>query len=536
MSNYPWENLRPNDTLQLVQREWITDQAWANLLALYLPIIGSDAHTLFHTFYQQINRETYQSEVLRHSDLMNMLVWNKETYIRARGRLEALGLLKIYTRKEQFQDPQLLVLLYAPVSRQTFFGNATLSSLLYGAVGEATYQKLLNADQIPAFQKIKGEEWKETTAQFKDVYHLPTHTPPTDTDAKMHITDASTVKIPLSKSGFDRSFFKDYLQQGFLGELAITTEVLDMSETLYQLYGYDEVDLARLAYQAADLRTNTIDVKRYQSLALKAATEPPRTKPETATRSEVSKPNAITSNTTTATSPSTTAPAGQPLQERATEAKKLEQAVLEQSQKQWKEKGLTDDQLALARDAKVYHVVVFARYLKEARGGFLTDKEMKGLNDMVARGHLKPEVINIMTYYYLIEQGNENLRVYTLQSTEDDWSQKKIYSAEDALYYLKERQVKRQEQLEQKRYNKPRRGYQERIPQWLVEQKKGTQTSNQPNETERSTQKKASDKSNANQKNTNQQSSSASQGSKQTTQKQADINQRLKRLMNKGGN
>ncbi|MDO4671082.1 MAG: hypothetical protein Q4A67_06385 [Aerococcus sp.] len=443
MPTYPWENMRPNDTFQLVQREWISDRDWEQLLTLYLPIIGSEAYTLFHAFYQQINKETFQSEVMRHSAIMNRLVWGKETYLRSRMRLEALGLIKVYTRKEQFQDPQLLVMLYAPVTRQAFFADPTLSSLLYSAVGEGEYQKLADKDRLLLLDKLQEDDWQETTAQLKDVYRLPMQHPNYHSASVSRLQDAKeTAILPLSGSDFDQKFFVEYLQQSFLGEKAVTDEVLAMSKTLYQLYGISEMDLARLAYQAADVGTNTIDVHRYQMLALKQAT----------------------SNQ-----------AGPVLTERVSVVKQQNKTQQKQQQAHWQQQGLTQDQLTLAAWARSYAVIPFARYLKESRNGFLTRQETRVLSDMMQSGRLKPEVINIMVYFYLIEQERESLPPSTLQRTEDDWLQHQVDSAEAALVYLKQRQEKQKQKKETKRYQKPKQGYQESVPQWLIDQNKARQ-------------------------------------------------------------
>lgn len=444
MATYPWENLRPNDTLQLVLKEWISDRDWGQLLNLYLPIIGSDAYALFHALYQRIGLETFQSEVLRHSDLMNLLVWNKETYVRARMRLEALGLLRVYTRKEQFQDPQALLFLYAPVTAATFFNDPTLSSLLYGAVGEARYQALAAKDEIALLKTFKAAEWQETTTQFKDAYRLPMQHPQAAMNAATHVTKATEPHLPLAPPDFDRELFTEYLQQSFLGERAVTAEVVAMSASLSQLYGMDEVDLARLAYQAADVRTNTIDVKRYQQLALEAALAP-------------------ASEQTTA-----------PLVERVSAKQAADAQAADKNAAHWRAAGLTPEQLTLAKEAKQYAVIPFAKYLKAHRHGFLTPSEGKTLKSMVERGHLKPAVINIMTYYYLVEMERENLAASTLQRTEDDWAQKQIDTPEAALVYLKARQENQDKARAQRKktYQKPKPGYQEAKPKWLIEQQK----------------------------------------------------------------
>lgn len=145
-----------------------------------------------------------------------------------------------------------------------------MSSLLMGRLGQDRYQLMLDKFSIKMPVDLKSGDWTEVTATFQDVYRLPSQYYPIsdEIEDKLVAKNRQTKSTTITSSTLDMNTLKELLQSSFISENAITAEVNEMFVSLHQLYGFDEVDLKELALSASDLRTNTIDVRKLQRLAL----------------------------------------------------------------------------------------------------------------------------------------------------------------------------------------------------------------------------------------------------------------------------
>lgn len=435
-ANYPWEDLHPQSGFVIEQIEWISDLDQQVLLYLYQPIIGPISYALYFTFFGGLNKEKYRSEELTHAEIMEQLVLGKEQFIRARRRLEAIGLLQVFQNNNQQSQLANVYRLRAPLTADNFFKDAIMSTLLMDRVGEQKYGALMAKFSIP---DTSYQNWTEATATFQDVYHLPNQLNFIEQKQEELLVKTNKLQQPikLADSNFSMPLFVELLQGSFISEKAITPEVREMTLALHQLYGYDEIDLQRIALAATDISTNKIDVAKYQAEALRQTRE--KTNPA-----------------------STVNVQGHHLIERS-EAQLENEIKLQAEQRQlWKKQGLSDTNLELAEIAKQYPPMEFVRSIKEQRGGYLTKSESNILADLLDKGTLSPAVLNIMIYYYLVEQKKNGLNRALMEKTGDDWGQNNIKTPEAALLYLKGRLDKQAEakieRLEKQKYSNYRSG------------------------------------------------------------------------------
>ncbi|KGO22584.1 hypothetical protein Q757_09000, partial [Oenococcus alcoholitolerans] len=102
-----------------------------NLKTMYLPLIGSDAFSLY------IELAFSEQEALI-SDLLDDLNFSISIFDIARKKLEAVGLLDTYLQPEQ-----LFLHLKRPLSFREFFKDDLLTSFLYGILDQDKFSKLI---------------------------------------------------------------------------------------------------------------------------------------------------------------------------------------------------------------------------------------------------------------------------------------------------------------------------------------------------------------------------------------------------------
>ncbi|OYW67637.1 MAG: hypothetical protein B7Z25_07030, partial [Aerococcus viridans] len=277
MTNYPWQNLDPKGLVQITQPQWISDIDQQVLLHLYQPIIGGAAYALYQTLYANIEKATNVSKQIRHHDLMEQMVWGKEPYIKARRNLEAIGLLQVFEQKAPAQSSNAVTVyqLQAPLDSKTIFADPIMSTLLMDRLGQPRYNQLIAKFSYDMPVDVEDGSWTDVTATFKDVFRLPSqyYPIPSETEDQLISQNRQTKAVQIKDHNLNIGLLKELMQSSFISEKALTDAVIDMAISLNQIYGYDEVDIQKLATAAADLRTNTIDLAKMQRLAVDQASD-----------------------------------------------------------------------------------------------------------------------------------------------------------------------------------------------------------------------------------------------------------------------
>ena len=450
---YPWQNLDPKGFVQITQPHWISDIDQQVLLHLYQPIIGGTAYAFYQTLYANIQLADFASLPLRHFDLMEQMVAGKEQYVKARRRLEAIGLLKVFEKSANHSQDEVATIyqLQAPLDSKHIFSDPIMSSLLMDRLGQDRYQLMLDKFSIKRPVELTSADWTEVTATFQDVYRLPSQYYPISDeieDSLMQKNPATKATI-ITSSSLDMNTLKELLQSSFISEKAITDEMKEMFITLHQLYGFDEVDLKELALSATDLRTNTIDVRKLQRLALDKSSQQ-EGQPD---QQHVQRTNAS-------------------LTDRITVSETAKRQQVDQADQVWLQKGLTQEELSFSKLARTYPPIAFAKSIKEQKGGYLTKAEGKAITELIELGVIHPATLNVMVQFCLVELEQTRLTRSYLESVADDWRQNKVVEPEEAMIYLKQRKQKSAENYEKRQKNRMAKGrYQTQKasvkPKWL---------------------------------------------------------------------
>ena len=112
-----------------------------------------------------LDKQEVMSEDLTHYHLICTMQLKLEDIVVAREKLEAVGLLRSYFKKEEVQ--QYVYMLYSPILPQEFFNHPILNIVLYNNLGKKEYEKVLSYFKVPA---ISLKDYQEVTAAFDEVF------------------------------------------------------------------------------------------------------------------------------------------------------------------------------------------------------------------------------------------------------------------------------------------------------------------------------------------------------------------------------
>ena len=165
-------NLLPADTFIVVNNTILKNDDRYLLTMLYQPIIGGIAINLYFTFWAYLDKKEFLSFEWTHHHLMSNLRLDLNSIIEAREKLEALGLLKTYYKKDEVN--KYIYELYSPISAFDFFSSPLLNTILLNNVGKIQYKKLVDYFHIP---RIKLDSYIDISAKFSDIYKVVAQLP-----------------------------------------------------------------------------------------------------------------------------------------------------------------------------------------------------------------------------------------------------------------------------------------------------------------------------------------------------------------------
>ena len=110
--------LMPADTYIVKNNTILNSENKVALIKLYQPIIGAISINLYQTLWSDLDVQSIISEENTHHNLMVKMRLNLNEIIEAREKLEAIGLLKTYLKKDNINN--YIYELYSPLYPKTF--------------------------------------------------------------------------------------------------------------------------------------------------------------------------------------------------------------------------------------------------------------------------------------------------------------------------------------------------------------------------------------------------------------------------------
>lgn len=230
------------------------------LVMLYQPVIGSMPINLYFTLWSNLDKSRVSSEEYLHEQLTRNLGINLATFMESREKLEAVGLIKTYVKKDTVNN--YIYELYSPLSPYEFFDNPLLNTALYTNVGKSEYKKLVKYFELP---KMDLSDYKDISVSFNDVFESVAF------DQKEGLYDALRKKsinnveiIPI----IDLDLVLSMIPDEVLNKKSITK---DMKEFIYKLsfiYNLKNDDVKELISDSVNIK-KMIDKDKLRKKCLK---------------------------------------------------------------------------------------------------------------------------------------------------------------------------------------------------------------------------------------------------------------------------
>lgn len=455
-----WSQLNPRDCIQVTQQVWLTQRELQFVTQLYVPFLGVQASTLYLVLFSELSPNSYQSDVIRLADLLALVNMGIPDFYQARIRLESVGLLKTYRYEdEESISAQYTFELQAPASPNLFFKDALLSTLLVNQVGHQRFEILQKRFSV----KEKAPYGQDVTSTFQEGFQLPFNMSQYKRNIaqeKQMIKDVKQQESLVMNSTIDWELLTDLLKSQFVHEQALTDEVKQMLNSFQLYYGLTEREIAQYVIYAADLSTGEIDEKELYSIIINANQHLAAPKKEEASITPVESTPEISEVVT------------EEKQEITPASTQLPQAI--------------QRLITLAKEMTPFD---FMTSIKQQRNGYVSNGEQRIVLDLVQVGTIPSEVINILIHYVLVVKNNPTINKNLMDTIANDWSQKGIQTAEQAIEAVRQRdkefKASRKEKIEnrqvqsysgKKYYGNASKGRVASVPDWAMK----------PNETKES--------------------------------------------------
>lgn len=392
---------------------WLEQQS---LLYLYQPIIGSDALALYLT----LQSEAVEGELL-HGNLCSAMNTGLTQIYQARLRLEGIGLLETYIKDDSELGAKYLYQLIDPLLPSAFFKESIFAFLLLDRVGEHRYHHL-----AARYQPLAADlgSYQAISAKFSEVYRWQA-TEFAGQAAQLQQTAENFEKTPpkerIAEDSFDWQLF-----EGELRRLKVTFAKKDreLLRVFHLLFGADELTLAEYAAHAADPATQVVDPAQLRRLL-------DQRQPQKQMAPAVSA---------------------------ATDTASL------------KADGFSDKDIEVIEQSKTIAPVLYLKALKQAKGGYETDQEVRIVEQLIKRSGLSTAVINILLDYVLVINDQASLNSSYTNSIANDWAQKQIVTPEDAIRHVRgisKDVLKKKTKTKRPNTYSPRQTRREKLPDWV---------------------------------------------------------------------
>lgn len=406
------------------------------LTDLYLPILGTEAFSLYLLLWEKLPNKELVTQRKSHAELMSLLGIDLKRFYEARIKDEALGLIRTFQKKDDL-GPYYVYQLFEPLSPDEFFRDDLMSIFLYEQVGESKYRLL--ADKY-AHSEVILKDSKEITKDFLEVFQLSNNdlinTPTEVKNAQGNFSAQETRKPSLNAQEvpqLDWELISDRIGQLFRIHPDNLLENQELILNLHAFYGLDEITLIDLIGKTCDIVKNKIDPDRLKKAVQDRFEKNANISVKRQAPEETSQPETGNLN-------------------------RAEQVLLQQA------KTLTPADFLAAQ--------------KQKSGGFTGTVESRALRDMAMKTYLPASVLNVMVYYIL--QTSPTLTLPLMETMANDWQQNNVQTPEQALKRITDFQTKPRNP--KRRYNNNRNRKVEQATDWSKVKAKVPNNQNQQKE------------------------------------------------------
>ncbi|WP_105955924.1 replication initiation and membrane attachment family protein [Apilactobacillus quenuiae] len=438
-----WRNISPQDNFILTSDYFISNLERKALDILYQPIIGVNAYALINNLWRIYERDKDFEQHLNF-ELLAYLNIDVQTFYDSRLKLEGAGLIKTYVN----DNHRYVYKLIKPLDINQFFNDDLLSVTLLQTIGEDRYEDIVN-DVI--IDKYNLENYNDISKNFLQVFRIKSselsNTPQNVGKAKKLVansTESGTNDIENSDD-FDFSLVLSILEKSFVN-ISDVKKNHHLINSEHVLYGIDEPEMARFIEKATNVNNNVFDPNKLKLLVNRDFTT------NNVSFGEDDRKTYLSDNN-----------------------------KLDKGEKQ------------IVSMAKEIAPLDFLQGLKKQVDGFVHDNETRTIRDVMHVSVLKPEVINMVTYHIIIDQRKSGLSRNLFTTIADNWSQKGIRTAEDAVAEIRNRK-KASDEKKREHKRKYRKPIKEELPDWAKDEHKNKAKDNTNSMPDESRKKELEDK------------------------------------------
>ena len=414
-------NVLPADTYTVINKSIITSYDKKIITMLYQPIIGYTAVSLYNTLLDDLEKTQMMSEDLTHHHLMNTMQLRLEDILVSREKLEAVGLIKTYMKKDNIN--QYVYVVYSPISANEFFNHPVLNVVLYNNLGKKEYEKVKNYFKIP---KIVLKDYEDITASFDDVFTPVRGTAEVSED--IITNNSNNINI---NNRIDYSLLISGLPEY---EKCFTDDTKELINTLSYIYNLDTLDMQGLIRNSINekgmidksvLRKSCRDYYKFDNFG--------------------NLPTLIYNK---------------------------------QPEYLKKPKG---DNSKWAKMVYTFENITPYQLLKaKYKGGNPTERDKKLIEDLLVEQKLAPGVVNVLISYVL-KINNEQLNRNYIETIAGQWKRLNVETVEDAMR-LAEKKHKELNKTIHKEKNVTKKVKEEKLPAWFNKEQEILETTKEEQE------------------------------------------------------
>ncbi len=434
MGEHHWQNLLPVDRYQVKTNGSPTDDEMLTVTRLYLPLIGSEAFSLYMVLKADVDSFRCWGDEGAHVSLMSMTGQDMKQLFEARKTLEGIGLLQTYLRTEK--DVRHYVYeLQPPLSPNQFFTDGMLNVYLYNKLGKTTFHKI-KRDMV--VESLAEEGFEQVTHSFNEVF---TSLNPSELlqkagsemegafelqGANKEYKSKADGGVSFGPADFDFDFLLAGISDQFLPQKAFTTTVKDAIIKVAYIYNIPEMDMQQVVLNSIDLNTDQISIEQLRKEASSWYQ----------TRHGGGLPDLVRRKQPAKYRTGTDAPATE-------EEKKI---------RYWEE-------------SSPYQVI------KDISGGEPSAADLKLVEDIMFKQKLLPGVMNVLLEFVMLKHDMKLTKSY-IEKVASHWARKNIKTVKEAMAYARaEHQRTQTEQTEKKnRASRKKTIRTEMLPDWLKKQ------------------------------------------------------------------
>lgn len=241
-----FKELQPIDVYTIRMSQPFSEHDQKLLTLFYQPLIGSDAMSLFMTLWADASEEEAE---YNHYHLMNVLSLPLAPIFEARISLEAIGLLRTYTKTEADQRT-FLYELSPPLDAKAFFEDPLLSTFLFSKIGEQAYRNLRSRFLVATHEISSG--YQEVSRTFLDVYKPVNHRVDIEEVEGRFIGRQEGNGVPFGQPNFDFDLLRSGLSEQMVPQAALSSISQELIAKLAFLYSLTPLDMQKVIMMALD--------------------------------------------------------------------------------------------------------------------------------------------------------------------------------------------------------------------------------------------------------------------------------------------